>query len=116
MKDFSVEEIRRITSLAQACTGTAEERLRKMRNDFPDFWFRYPKLLEMSCQENMDMGQLNFMLSMMSSIHSNQTTLASANKEVQARLAGQYLPKEMMEAAADANATSEKQDADATIP
>lgn len=107
LKDFTPEQIRAITREACALkAGTPEKRLNQMREAYPDFWYRYPKLLDTCCQGSMDVSQLEFMLSMLTSVGSQQQTLESANKEVQDRLAGAYLPKSMLDAAAAAAAAA----------
>jgi hypothetical protein len=102
LKDFTVEEIRRIcmqVRLARASrreATSAEAMLELMRSKYPDFWFRYPKLLDMCCQPTMDMAHLEYMLGLLSHVQTSQTTMLTANKEVQTRLAETFLPPEML--------------------
>ena len=97
IRDFSAEEIRAIVVEASQTIGAPDARLGQMRCKYPDFWYRYPKLLDMSCQDNFDMRYLEYMLNMFASVRANKTTLKDASKEVQARLATDYLPKHLQE-------------------
>lgn len=96
-RDFAVDDIKLIVTEAGTLTGMPDERLETMRNKYPEFWFRYPKLLETACQGKMDLGQLEFMLDMLKTVTSKERTLECANKEVQNRLAVAYLPKDLMD-------------------
>jgi hypothetical protein len=96
LRDFSADEIRNIVQIAQAMKGgTPESRLERMRNAYPDFWYRYPKLLDMSCQPGMDMRQLEFMLQRMVNVEQKVTTLEHANKEIQEKLTEAYIPQNL---------------------
>ena len=95
LRDFTIDEIMAIARAAQSMRGSPEQRLQAMRQAHPQFWFRYPSLLEKCCTPDMDMDQLSYMLRMLSSVQGNTTTLAVANKEVQSVLADKYLPQEL---------------------
>lgn len=94
LRDFSTEEIRRICREAASsfpgCSG--DERLERMRSRYPEFWYRYPKLLDMACQPGMDLTRLDFMLGMLSTVRNEGMGMETANQEVQKILADAYLP------------------------
>lgn len=94
LQDFSPESIRRICREAATsfpgCSG--DERLERMRSRYPEFWYRYPKLLDMACQAGMDLTRLDFMLGMLSTVRNDGMGMETANKQVQKILADAYLP------------------------
>jgi hypothetical protein len=90
LREYSPVEILAVAHEARDMIGTPEQKLASMRQKHPDFWFRYPKLLEMSCEPGMDMGQLGFMLNMLSDVNKQHTTLDSADRLVHQRLADRF--------------------------
>lgn len=89
-REFSPVEILHIAYEARACTGTQEERLEQMRRKHRAFWFRYPALLEMCCKPDMEMGQLTYMLDMLSAVQKEHTTMDEADQQVYGKLAEKY--------------------------
>jgi len=94
LREYSPVEILNIAYEARDLKGiglnTEAEKLAEMRRRHSDFWFRYPRLLEICCQPNPDMEQLSFMLNMLSAVNKKKTTLEAADKQVHERLADKF--------------------------
>lgn len=90
LREYSPVEILSIAHEAKDTRGTFEQKLALMRGKHPDFWFRYPKLLETCCQPNVDMEQLGFMLNMLSAVKKQKTSMDDADREVHQRLAQSF--------------------------
>lgn len=91
-REYSPMEILGIAHQAQSMQGTPDDKMERLRREHPDFWMRYPKVLEMCCAAGgCDMQRLGFMLSMLGEVQKGVRTLNSADEAVHASLTQDYL-------------------------
>jgi len=99
LREYTPVEILAIAHEARAMAGTTSQKLDRLREAHPDFWFRYPRLMELCC-EGCDMQRLGFMLSMLGEVKKEARTIESADQEVHESLSKAYIPENLRPSAA----------------
>lgn len=92
-KKFSAQEILAIAYEARNLAGrSSREKLELMRTRYPDFWYRYPRLLDMCCEDGSDMEQLTYMVNLLAAIDKQTMSMEEASREVHQKLADRFVP------------------------